>query len=50
MNEIMSDPVILPTSGKVMERAVVMRHLLRYRTFSRKLMHVMSLSSLHTQL
>jgi len=31
MDEIMSDPVILP-SGKVMDRSVIMRHLLNSNT------------------
>lgn len=29
MDTVMEDPVILPTSGKIMERTVIMRHLLR---------------------
>lgn len=29
---LMRDPVILPTSGKIMDRAVIMRHLLNSDT------------------
>ena len=32
MMTLMLDPVILPTSGKVMDRAVIMRHLLNSDT------------------
>jgi len=32
MMTLMRDPVILPTSGKVMDRAVIMRHLLNSDT------------------
>lgn len=28
-NEIMEDPVILPTSGKTMDKSSIIRHLLR---------------------
>jgi hypothetical protein len=28
MNDIMNDPVMLPTSGNIMDRDVIMRHLL----------------------
>lgn len=32
MMTLMHDPVILPTSGKIMDRAVIMRHLLNSDT------------------
>ena len=32
MMTLMRDPVILPTSGKIMDRAVIMRHLLNSDT------------------
>ena len=38
MNTLMVEPVLLPTSGKVMDRAIILRHLLNSTTdpFSRQ--------------
>lgn len=32
MDTLMDDPVVLPSSGKVMDRSVIMRHLLNSNT------------------
>lgn len=32
MDTLMDDPVVLPSSGKIMDRSVIMRHLLNSNT------------------
>jgi hypothetical protein len=34
MDTLMRNPMILPTSGKVVDRDIICRHLLRYCTLS----------------
>lgn len=36
----MEDPVILPTSGHITDRATIMRHLLRYATVGSKIVFI----------